>query len=770
MTQSPFAIVNLKEGARRDVEPFLLDNDAFPLLENTYLFRGRIERRSCFREVGIDGRLKFQIGTTAASPFLTTLLNVPLIAGTSQFTIGIVVLTDPGGAANPIALLSTDPLYSGTLNKVTGALTIIHPVIAATPVIYIPGISVMDISTRELSLANIAIINDEETICFDTAYSYLFDGPVNDFVGINFHKTSGQLFFWQGTDSDFFWTTSYAKAFWATNNIAGLHAVTTASLVAERDGIRWYDGRPIAPGFARGWVNFNPQLTAGPPITFLQGGLIILPYRNRLVVLNTFEGDTLPTATRFAQRARWSQNGTPYYAAPVPTDFTGTFQADSWRSDIVGKGGFIDAPTQEEIVSSEFIKDTLVVYFEKSTWQLVYTNNEILPFYWEKINVDFGSESTFSTIPFDNAILTVAQTGITGCNSVGVQRIDQKIPDDVFNFENQHNGVKRVHGIRDFPTQLVYWTYPNDDQDPSFPNRVLVYNYLDGSWANFVDSFTCFGYFQKFSDETWGMAMYSWASAQKEWNSGALQAKYPNVATGNQRGFVFVFNQTELNGINSPSLPISQVTNPGVGNNIVLTIINHNLETDSFGMIVDANIISGLSGFTNKIFKITVVDSNNIRLDNTPLDPITGTYLGGALFRVIPDFSIQTKLFNPFYEMGKSARLTRIEVLADRTEDGQITFEYLPNYTFTQVVGFNRMNTSPDDPASFQFLEDRIWHRVYSNVNGSFIQLNITLNDDYDGSVPVPGNSQIRNLNQTTSDVTIHGLLMYMEPTGRMIG
>jgi len=306
-----FAIVNLRDGIRKDVESFLVDNDSFPILENAYLFRGRIERRSCFTPVGTDGRLKWSLGNTGASPFTATLLDgtagLVIPTGVASFRIGSVILTDPGGAS-PVALISTDPSYSGTLNRATGALSITHPVIAPTSVIYVPGLPVMGLKVREQ-----AALNDELLLAFDTRYSYIFDVGTNDFIDATFFKTTGTHFVWTESNSpltgnsDLFWTANYRTVLWETNNIAGFHAAEEASPIAEGDGIRWYDG----PGAGLGWVNFNPQLTVAP--TYLTGGLIILPYKDRLVVLNTLEGANLAGTIRFPQRARWSQNGTTFY-------------------------------------------------------------------------------------------------------------------------------------------------------------------------------------------------------------------------------------------------------------------------------------------------------------------------------------------------------------------------------------------------------------------------------------------------------------------------
>jgi hypothetical protein len=633
--------------------------------------------------------------------------------------------------------LSTDPAYAGTLNRATGLVTLAFPVIAATPVFYYPGLPVMGLKVLEQQA-----INDEGLLAFDTRYSYIFDIPTQDFAAANQFVTTNTVFIWEGSDSDLFWTTNYFEVLWATNNIPGLHAAVDADAPGEGDGIRWYN-----PVNSR-WSNFNPQLDAGGH--FLLGSLLIVAYKDRLICLNTNEGTTLGGLVNFGQRARWSQNGTPFYVnapASVGTDAT------AWRSDIIGKGGFIDAPTQEVIISCEFIKDTLVVYFERSTWQLVYNNNELLPFVWQKINTELGCESTFSVVPFDRGIFAVGNYGIITTDSVNVVRIDQKIPDEVFQIQNLNDGVKRVVGIRDYNAQLVYWTFPiqaNDDSEVAtyqlkFPNQVLVYNYLDGSWAEFDDTFTTFGYWQKFNDITWAMINRPWETTSYSWNSQVLQARYPDVIAGNQRGFVVVFSQLQELGQNSPSLEISNI----VGN--VVTCPDHNLINDAYILITGS---TGFTSINNQIFRVVNATSTTFGLDPA----VAGVgYTGGAVVTHLPNIAIQTKQFNPFYETGKSVRVGYIDLYADRTTDGQIQAGFYTNSNTSVPVETSIMLTSPEPVGSFSATQTRIWHRIYSNCFGSFFQNLFSFND-----------SQMRNLSITTSNVKIHGLIYYINPVGRL--
>ena len=113
-------------------------------------------------------------------------------------------------------------------------------------------------------------------------------------------------------------------------------------------------------------------------------------------MINTKESGT--NGGNFPQRARWSQNGTPYYNTGTGVDLPPTpfkAQAESWYDDVMGRGGFIDAPTREEALSCAFVRDNLVVYFERSTWMLRYNYDPVNTFIWERVNTDFGSESTF---------------------------------------------------------------------------------------------------------------------------------------------------------------------------------------------------------------------------------------------------------------------------------------------------------------------------------------------------------------------------------------
>ncbi len=465
---------------------------------------------------------------------------------------------------------------------------------------YYPCLPVMGLPNRELDQ-----INQEQTVAFDTIYSYEFNNTSNEFKEL----TAATATTWTGLDSDFFYGMNYwqtadnAQYYWVTN-----FSGTSGDPIRIYDGIDWYDFLPTTSGTDE-----------------MHQCRILIPYKGRVVALNTFEGATLAGSTQYPQRARWSQNGAPLSAVNAGVAPTATVE---WLSDVKGRGGFVDAPTNEHIVSAEFIRDTLIVGFERSTWQLRYTGNEILPFVWERINKDLGCESTFSVVSFDQGVLQIGDKSINSCNGNTVERIDESIPDEVFNIHNNNgDGPLRVHGKRNFFEELVYWTFPDSSTSAKFPDRMLVFNYENFTWSIFRDSFTTFGQYQRFNDITWGdLGDTDWNQANFSWVTAKLQSQYPNTIAGNQQGFVLNLEQKTSN---SESLHITNVA--GGTSAVRITCQDHNLEStvsdpSAPTEYVEVNSIIGTGGLelNGRVFSVDRIDSNTIDLYEKPRTNITG--------------------------------------------------------------------------------------------------------------------------------------------------
>lgn len=431
-----------------------------------------------------------------------------------------------------------------------------------------------------------------------------------------------------------------------------------------------------------------------------------------------FLDDTTGTSFSYVNRCRFSLNGNPV--------------AGDGFQQYVGKGGYIDAPTKEEIITCEFLKDRLIVYFERSTWELVYTANQILPFTWQKINTELGAEATFSVVPFDKVVLGVGNVGIHACNGSNVERVDDKIPNDVYEIRNSGDGVKRVYGIRDYFAECVYWTFPQSNKDATYPNRVLVYNYATGSWAYNDDSFTAFGYFQRQPNMTWSSARRTWAEATNTWSSGTIQSNFRQIVAGNQEGFVTIID-TET-GRNAQALQITNITLTD-NNKVAITCINHNLTTDSdYILIKSAQGVTGLNDLVYQVYLVVDADTFIILNEN-----ITGTYTGGGTIARVSQIDILTKQYNFYVDQGVNSMINKVDFLVDKTYSGEVSVDYFVSSSSVSqlssgqasdaLLGTGVLETRAYDLVPYEETQSRLWHPIYPMADGECIQLRIYLND-----------------------------------------
>lgn len=772
---SPLKITGNSTGLVQERENFLLPDDAYPVLQNAYVWRERILRKRGF---SLLGRLQRNIGTTDGAGNLTVTINPqPIQPGIASFVIGSDIFQDPGGGS-PVTLL-TNSSGTGMLDRATGILTITGS-IPATPVQYFPGLPVMGIRIRELQ--NSAA---DQTIFFDQDYAYIFNTTTNQFQefisGTTWNKHAGTV-----AATDFFWSTNYwtssnppfttdnRKLFWVTNN--------TGQFGANADPPRITDGTS--------WVDFFPSTWSQIDATnFLTNWLCMLPFRGRMVTFNTWEGSTAASSINYSNRIRWATIGNPFipFAAGPPAK-------GSWRDDIRGQGGFLDIPTSEDIISVGFVRDNLVIYCERSTWQLRYTGRSIAPFQIEKVNSELGVESTFSAVQFDTSLVGIGDKGIVECDSYKSERIDIKIPDFVFSFTTRNNGVARVQGIRDFPNRLAYWTVPIEAQydvkiNPNyiFPNTRLVYNYENDSWATFSDTLTALGNYQAQSSRNWINTKIPWIQCNFPWR-GQTQGD-PQILGGNQQGFIEILNEQTVNDV---SLFISNITG---GQPIVVTSPNHNLtsfNSNENGIAGSVIQISGIPTGTafdtlnGGIFGVLVLDANRFQLwiydpvDNqfsiaTNDSPIT-EYVGGGLIKIRENFSIQSKKFN-YLDEGQNIQLGYLDILMHATEPSQpgaISLNVYLDYdddTISNVVPQNAIDNGLSPPIPDTFFNnviptiksslssvkgDKFWQRVFCATRANFITLEYTFNN-----AQLVGEEQVQN-------VQIDAQVLWLRKAGRM--
>lgn len=800
MSFQPVLISSFNSGLIKNKKPYLLIDNAFQQIENAYSWRDRVKKREGIKVIGrlrrcftVAVTLTNQAnGTTytvadifadAAFALRATEPNAEIETGGFTAVVGGLSFSDstaatPAGSKDGVLAVSGD--NSGTINYVTGELRLtFDPAIGATNVdltfCYFTGLPTMGIDSREL-----AAINVEQTVLFDTKYVYVYDG--NDF-------TSPSTSTWSGDDADFFWMANYrgstpnSRLFFSTNNTSP--AINANNRIRHTtDAATWTDfspavggtqvtgegvgtiaagatpfagslaNTPVIPGsvtitvsnavdpvvgfrdvlgtypagtlngspsthsgtidYSTGAItlNFSPTFTVLANVTatyqhetsFIFQTKLIIPYYGRLLFLNVFEGTTAAGSTNIYNRCRFSQIGNP-------------IQQDAWISTIPGKGGFIDAPTSQSIVSAKFYKNVLIVFFERSTWQLRYVGEFGLPFLWERISSDFGSESTFSTILFDDGVLAVGDKAIVSTGGNDVSRIDLDIPDTVFEFNNEDDGKIRVQGIRSFRKEVVYWTYVAGGTQKKFPNRVLLFNYRNGTWAIFRDNVTVFGELRTPTGTLWDLPL-DWDD-DISWDI-TFPAEFPATISGNQQGWIhwyqFLDAETTDDSISNmnenESLSITDIT-LSAASSIVLTMVDHNLTSLEIIYVTGLLFVDEATDTTvgtdlnDRFYQVTFVTADTVSLTEwnfseqryeltshddigyTP-DPADGdTYVGGGHATLVQNINIVTKDFNPFISEGSQLKMAYTDFMTDATPNSAVSIDLFLNSSINEEVRGN---------------------------------------------------------------------------------
>jgi hypothetical protein len=781
MSLQSFPIVGLTKGLKNDVKSAMLPDQAWAVLENSYTFRERELKREGKKFLGRLRRafVGQSLGTTPAGPPPTITLNIfalssitepqaEIQSGSLVITVGApdtATFTDLG---NGTFAVTGDGVAAGSfINYITGVVVLNFTTLTGGSAItatfgYFPTLPVMGIPQRE-----IPAINDEQTIWFDTKYAYSWNG-------VNFQEfIPGTT--WAGTDADLFWSINYR----GSSSAIRLLFTTNDSLL---NPIRYTDGVT--------WTDFAPLLTDINTHTSLFQCLMLIPYYGRLLALNTWEGVTsvgASTSTNFFARCRYSQLGDP------------TDQTLGWRVDIFGRGGIADAPVNEQIIGATFVKNTLVVDFEKSTWQLRYQGENGTPFIWERVSADFGGESTFSGVLFDNHRLSVGDKAITGANSISVNRIDGDIPNQVFLFQNINNGVERITGIRDYKRELVFWNYPDSQTQAAigvpikFPNKVLVYNYRNNTWAIFRDSITAFGTFQSGTSITWDSLETFWDDDTVLWDDPDTQSLFPIIVCGDQQGFISCYGypspsqQSTVQANDQETLTI-QAINLSV-TPIVVTSVNNGLIAGEIVYLSNMNFVNSTTflpilpidaNINNQIYQVQPIDANTFQLYKwdfqahrylnnfafTPA-PATSLYVGGGRITLFPKMNLLSKDINIYQGKSLQTKLSRLDFLMQSVPLGSVTVKLFLNSSASGStpgeVGNNNLvwNSHMSIDASPPFYtpgSDYAWFRYYVTLSAQYFSINITYDDN-----------QMNTLSTHSNAATLYGINAWCRPGGKNV-
>ena len=599
MTFLPFPIYDFRSGLNLSVEPFKTPQDSFNTLNNIMIRRGLLRKRNGQSVFGQTGKYYEEEGFSnkAGDEWTKTATNKPIIPHS-------VIVYDQGAGtqiAYDVYSESTYPVgtftgdATGTVNYTTGEISIefAGALVGGLVVKYhydvdedarcikqfdrysggnllvgfqqnrmsrwnptykyfenIPGtITSAAFDTGDggknygHTLTNTPLVRGSVVVTDSVGAQVLTDNSLGGFAGdgtgnVNYNTGVISVAFTANVGIGNAVVVTYqCYNFWDSTNLVWTHAYNDKLWIADnttydtsgqtpQNGIRYFDGATIKDPIAD---DSSLRLdVAGAEL--IKGALIVFTSHERVVMLNTVEG---ASSTHYPQRAAWSWVGNP-------------LNTDAWRRDTAGKGNYVDAPTNEEIVSFSFFGNIPIVGFENSVWALDYIGDPNLPFTWRRIAGFKDVSATFSGIEYVDSAAFLGGKGLIASNGSSCDNFDKIIPDFVYDIDIDNIG-KAYSGRNDVLDQ-IWMSYPSAP-NTSKNNSVLVFNYEDKSFSKYNLPAYCYGNWVESSDKTF--ADYSGSTiaslAGVKWGDRSMQAGYPVLLSGGTHGYIYACNDENAN-------------------------------------------------------------------------------------------------------------------------------------------------------------------------------------------------------------------------------
>lgn len=726
MTYSPFLISNYSTGFDRELQPWLLPNDAFVELLDGYVYRGVTIKRD-----GYSGFANGISSTYTESRMVHEIEDVAPATGaingsnrtftwtlTAPVARGRVVIT----GSSPAQVLTDNGLGgftgdgTGTINYTTGAVSVTFttaPAGASTVLLtysYHQGLPVMGVmsfyptnNVRELIVADTRFVNR-----YNPATDRLDDIPAGTYTGT-------KIDFWSWVN---YADTSNAPRLLFSNGVVG-------------DVIQQYDGTTIAD---------YTKVFAGGTLNARQ----IFNVRDRLVLFQTIEAGVL-----YPRRIRISGTGA---------------NSDTFDNTAPG-AGFIDIPDNTWFFGAAFNRDDVLFFTEAATWMMKYTGNDVAPFTLEKVDGSRGSAAAFSVISYLNRTLAASPRGLIISDGYQVDRMDNNIPDFTFNSIDNDNFLECFSGFLD-EDRDVYLIYPSEGvlKPSSVPagssDRILVINFEEDNYAVYKIPLSCMGNFQnsftvKWSDLTAANEFPNWDALSgvfSNWNAFPYSKGTPIAIGGGHKGEIWRLNDTEgednpqkiraMTVINATTLRVTtDWNNYSIGDNIVF------------------QAVLGMTQANHRQGPISAIQSNYTVFDVTiPTIGFDAYTSGGIASKTIP-FEALTKKLNPWVDSDKKVRCGWIYFYVSVAETILQDPSGVPVPAFLDIDVITN-DTDVNSVPTFQYRIDctnlvgeigsKKWVKIWINQTSRFLQF------------------RMRN-NQAGAKIQVHAMMPGLQPLGRLV-
>jgi len=727
MTYSPYLIANYSTGFDRELQPWLLPNDAFVDLLDSYVYRGVTRKRDGYsgfanglKSVYVESRMVHQVAAVAPATGAINGVNATFTwTLTPPIARGSVVVT----GSNPVQVLTDNGLGgftgagTGTINYTTGAISVTFtapPAGASTVLLtysFHPGLPVMGV------MSFYPTNNVRQLIVADTRYVNRYN-PITDRL-----EDISPAGAYNGTKTDFWSWVNYASP-------TSVPRLLFANGVVG-DVIQQYDGTTVAnyaPTFAGGTLNARQ----------------IFNVRDRLVLFQTIEAGVL-----FPRRIRISGTGV---------------NSDTFDNTAPG-AGFIDIPDNTWFFGAAFNRDDVLFFTEAATWMMKYTGNDVTPFTLEKIDGSRGCSAAFSVISYLNRTLAASPRGLIISDGYQVERMDNNISDFAFNSIDNNNFIECFSGFLD-EDRDVYLIYPSQGKikPPLVPDgssdRILVINFEEDNYAVYRIPLSCMGNFQVaittlWSDLTAANGFPNWdalASVFSNWNAFPYSKGTPIAIGGGHKGEIWRLNNVEsednpqriraMSVIDGDTLRVTtDWNNYNIGDNIVF---------EAAGGMVEVN-------HQQAPIKAIVTPYVTFDVDIQTLG-FSAYTSGGIASQTIPMEALSKKL-NPWVDSDKKVRCGWIYFYVSVADTILENADGSPVSAFLDIDIITN-DTEVDSVPTFQYRIDctnlageigsKKWVKIWINQTAQFLQF------------------RMRN-NQAGAKIQVHAMMPGFQPVGRLV-
>lgn len=351
------------------------------------------------------------------------------------------------------------------------------------------------------------------------------------------------------------------------------------------------------------------------------------------------------------------------------------------KFDVAGSG-MITADTNDIIVGSSILGQTIALNFSQSNWVIEITSDPFNPWFIRKIPSVIGTDAPFSSVEWFDSVYSMGKTGAIRMDNRQSLRFDNKIPYFTSSDIDQGN-FPTVYGGFDRITNQFLWSYQSNEAISVTQDNILAYNYEETSWSTYDISATVFGSTFIGEDLVWNQifednnpSWAQWDTTEEIWNKIGLGDKTNKTLFGDNYGYIYELNRDFDDNF-------SNITNVTAGASTII-------ETDSGKFYVgDEVVIQNIGGMVElenfdpeefyQVFTPWTVTSvtDNLVTINANSTNFTAWTTGGTISKIIK-FSATTNPFNPWRDKGLKCYVGYIETLFN-TNGGYLLVDLFSN-------------------------------------------------------------------------------------------